>query len=270
MMEANTGMKTALYETNQPIAAGTTPSDSPQYTAAGGQYPPVQHVSATQSPYPATVQAQPYQQPAMYHNGGTMALTAPPRQRWRDGICDWGANLWPSCGCVCCLWGLGSAWLVSQMSQKTGYMNFYSIMRPFLFLYIIAWLIQIIFGTGIVYLIPAFMIYVIGILLRMHVAKVYQISENGDGGECLIGCFCWPCSVAQMARHVYGYTKVFDGDSDPERGDQYVPIRESDGQGGQLPVQQQPVAYSTGGPGGPSVTYVSHSGYASSGAGSVV
>lgn len=24
-----------------------------------------------------------------------------------------------------------------------------------------------------------------------------------------------------MARHVYGYTKVFDGDADPERGDHY-------------------------------------------------
>jgi hypothetical protein len=155
-----------------------------------------------------------------------MTLTQPPTQRWRDGICDWGTNLWPSCGCVMCFYGLGSAWLVSQVAQKTAYMNFYSIMRPFLFMYIFAWLIDIIFGFGALYFVPACFIYVLGIMLRFHLVRTYQISENGDAVECLIGCCCWTCSVAQMARHVYGYTKVFDGDADPERADQYAAIVE--------------------------------------------
>ena len=41
-------------------------------------------------------------------------LTGPPNGHWRDGICDWGSNLWPSC---CCVWGtngIGGAWVVSQ------------------------------------------------------------------------------------------------------------------------------------------------------------
>lgn len=32
-------------------------------------------------------------------------------------------------------------------------------------------------------------------------------------------CFC------VVARHVYGYTKVFDGDGDPYRPDQYVGVQ---------------------------------------------
>jgi len=94
-------------------------------------------------------------------------------------------------------------------------------MRPFLIVYIIAWFIQIIFGVGLVYILPALGIFVVGIMLRLHVTRTYRITENGDCGETLIGIFCWPCSIAQMARHVYGYTKVFDGDSDPEVHDHY-------------------------------------------------
>lgn len=32
-----------------------------------------------------------------------------------------------------------------------------------------------------------------------------------------------------VARHVYGYNKVFDGDSDPDRPDQYVDVAAANG-----------------------------------------
>lgn len=58
--------------------------------------------------------------------------------------------------------------------------------------------------------------------------KRYQISEFGAAEdtanllfECCIGFWCWYCSVAQMARYLYGYTKVLDGDSDINRPDNY-------------------------------------------------
>ena len=35
----------------------------------------------------------------------------PPIGRWRDSICSWAANLWPSCGCLLVLCG---AWHVAQ------------------------------------------------------------------------------------------------------------------------------------------------------------
>jgi len=180
----------------------------PQYGQPG--YPTVQYVYAQQAP----------PQAGMNYAAPPQAV-GPPTGHWRDGICDWGANIWPSCGCVCCFWGIGVAWLVAQISQKTGYINFYTVMRPFLIAYIIAWIVQLIFGVGLVYILPAFGIFIVGIMLRLHVTRTYRISENGDCGETMIGIFCWPCSVAQMARHVYGYTKVFDGDSDPEVHDHY-------------------------------------------------
>ena len=34
-----------------------------------------------------------------------------------------------------------------------------------------------------------------------------------------------------MARHVYGYTKIFDGDADPERPDHYIHTANTGGVG---------------------------------------
>jgi len=156
-----------------------------------------------------------------------------------------------------CFHGLGSAWLVSQIAQKTGYMNFQSIMRPFAVIWGIAWIIFWLSGEtfGIIFLIPALLIYVISILLRFHLVKTYQIEENGMT-SCATGCCCFACSVAQMARHVYGYTKVFDGDADPERADAYRPIVEQP----VLPQNSTPYAQNPMTTGNNSnVTYVSNS-----------
>ena len=73
----------------------------------------------------------------------------------------------------------------------------------------------------------------------MHVVKLYKINEfqfwetQGQPslfGEAMIAFFCHPCSLAQIARHVYGYDKsvYFDGDSRIDREDQWL---ESDSTG---------------------------------------
>lgn len=42
----------------------------------------------------------------------------PPPGRWRDGICDWPNNLYPSCYCACCcFYGM---WLVGQSKLYSG------------------------------------------------------------------------------------------------------------------------------------------------------
>lgn len=84
---------------------------------------------------------------------------------------------------------------------------------------------------------------VFGCMLRVHVMKTYNIQGNGTVLEVLTHLFCCWCSVAQsklyiscillmtiylifhvtyvVARHVYGYTKVLDGDSNPDVEDYY-------------------------------------------------
>lgn len=153
-------------------------------------------------------------------------MTGPPRGKWRDGIFDCGANLWPSCCCVWACNGIGAAWVISQISQKTGYSQFNSIMKPFAFVYVIAWILYVFIqpiGNVIFWLLGLSMV-ILAVFLRMHVARTYEIND-GACTECLTGFFCAPCSVSQMARHVYGYTKVWDGDSDPEVKDHYQPAQ---------------------------------------------
>jgi len=55
----------------------------------------------------------------------------------------------------------------------------------------------------------------------MHFVQRHNINEIGLFGEFCCGVWCWYCSVSQMARHLYGYSKVLDGDGDPFRADGY-------------------------------------------------
>lgn len=68
---------------------------------------------------------------------------------------------------------------------------------------------------------PGVIVWIFAILLRIHIARQYNITSGGALLEGCTGFWCCCCSIAQMARHVYGYTKVFDGDSDPDKPDTY-------------------------------------------------
>mmetsp|Transcript_9409 Transcript_9409/g.15482 ORF Transcript_9409/g.15482 Transcript_9409/m.15482 type:complete len:172 (+) Transcript_9409:559-1074(+) len=59
------------------------------------------------------------------------------------------------------------------------------------------------------------------IRLRIHIVRTFKINENAAFCEYVLGCCCHPCSIAQMARHLYGYRSVLDGDANPDRPDQY-------------------------------------------------
>jgi Cys-rich protein (TIGR01571 family) len=59
--------------------------------------------------------------------------------------------------------------------------------------------------------IPTWLFFFWLIFLRYKFVEKYQISETGLH-TCLISTFCSPCSLCQMARHQYGYSRVLDGD----------------------------------------------------------
>ena len=66
-------------------------------------------------------------------------------------------------------------------------------MRPFALMWFLAFILRLITRTDIWVLIPFCFIWVVASLLRFHIARVYNITENGDCGEFC----CLPCSVSQ-------------------------------------------------------------------------
>jgi hypothetical protein len=155
----------------------------------------------------------------------------PPRGYWGSHICDWPRNVFPSCYCAfCCMHG---CWIVGQMSEKTGFSRFQTVTAG----YVVMWVLTLVImfagkleNTG-VWLPPLFMMLV-NIGLRLHIVRTRQITECGTPadscrnltGECCCALWCGPCSIAQQARYVYGYNKIFDGDARVDRPDQYTQV----------------------------------------------
>jgi hypothetical protein len=112
------------------------------------------------------------------------------------------------------------------VAQKTAYASFQTVLISFVVACIVGFIIEIIFGNAWIVWIPMIFSFCFAIGLRLHIAAKENITEcGGCFGECCVGFWCWYCSVAQMARHVYGYTKVLDGDGDPFRPDQYTGVQ---------------------------------------------
>jgi Cys-rich protein (TIGR01571 family) len=151
----------------------------------------------------------------------------PPIGRWADGICDWPSNLFPSCYCVCCI--LQGSWILAQIAEKVGCLKFSYVMWSYALVILISLIIEIAApGSSAIVWGPSIFIFVFQICLRLHIVKKHQIQECSNNpamsqlGECLCACCCCQCSMCQMARYVYGYSKVFDGDGDVYRGDNWA------------------------------------------------
>mmetsp|Transcript_13815 Transcript_13815/g.18892 ORF Transcript_13815/g.18892 Transcript_13815/m.18892 type:complete len:223 (+) Transcript_13815:22-690(+) len=163
------------------------------------------------------------QQPVFARSQPEQPVAAPAPHQWRDSIFDWPTNLYPSCFCVCCnCYGM---YLIAQMTQKTGYQSFSSTLGAFIIVWVVSIIIQFIFGGPIIIILPIIYSLCASIALRLHIVQKYNINDFNSCqflGECCLGFWCWYCSVAQMARHVYGYSKIIDGDGDPDRPDNYA------------------------------------------------
>lgn len=116
---------------------------------------------------------------------------------------------------------------ISLVSEKSGYMSFNRAFGSYVVVWIFALILQLAVGSSFVIWIPAIFASFFAIGLRLHIVKRYHINECSTSspmneiGECCTGFWCWYCSVAQMARYMYGYTKVLDGDADINRDDNY-------------------------------------------------
>jgi len=125
---------------------------------------------------------------------------------------------------------MNGCYITSQISEKVGFGKFNILICLYIAIYIIAIVVEVETGIGSVVWLPFICVFLYAIALRLHIVKRDNITECGsDGccnlfGECCCGFWCFCCSVAQMARHVYGYTKVLDGDGDPWRPDQYSQV----------------------------------------------
>lgn len=148
--------------------------------------------------------------------GHSAPLQAAPQGRWKDGLFDCCSNLWPSCGCLFIFSGV---WLVAQMAEKTQMQSFRNIVNAYFGMYILCFFVSLFLG-GWVMLIPFLLVWGLSIKLRLHASGYYNIRAN-TCQEFFTALIC-PCfSVPQIARHIYGYTKVYDGDSDPFVADYY-------------------------------------------------
>ena len=113
------------------------------------------------------------------------------------------------------------------MAEKTGYQKFQNTLLIYAVVWIVAIIVQLVIGLSAVVWMPAIFASFFAIGLRLHIVRLHNISECGANpcsnalGEVCCGFWCWYCSVAQMARHLYGYTKVLDGDADIHRPDNY-------------------------------------------------
>eukprot|EP01034_Spumella_vulgaris_P022431 gene22431-28556_t len=114
----------------------------------------------------------------------------------------------------------------AQMSEKTAFASFNRVLSGYALIWFFAILGQLLIGGGLLVWLPMLYALFYSVSLRLHIVRRYQINEIGVVGEACTGYWCWYCSVAQMARHVYGYSKVLDGDGDPERADGYGPVQQ--------------------------------------------
>eukprot|EP01039_Chlorochromonas_danica_P003406 gene3406-3732_t len=149
----------------------------------------------------------------------TMRRTPPPRGRWSDAICDWHTNLFPSCYCTCCV--CCGIWLIAQISQKIGFAPFHRVLWIFAASCLLGFILQLSLGRLLIIWVPLLVSFFLALSIRLYLVRKEEIYGLSSLGEFCVGFWCWPCSVAQMARHLYGYSKVLDGDGDPHRPDGY-------------------------------------------------
>lgn len=148
--------------------------------------------------------------------------------------------MWPSLGCIFCCCGV---WLIAQsklviatvftyyrlndciVGHKTHCCRFHQVLGPFYVIFIISLFLLLVSGGDLIWLLFPFAYAVIAQLwLRIHMTLRHDASVGilRVVWEGLLGLICCPCSIAQMSRSLYGYTKFWDGDSDPELDERHA------------------------------------------------
>lgn len=165
---------------------------------------------------------------------GIPPRSRPPPGQWNDGLCDCCNNCWPSCYCSFCICNGG--YILSQIIEKTRYNgrgNGWSVFNTAIGLFILGIVLiittilaEVPEATNLCMLPFSFYLIYMGIVTRLYVIEVMGIQGNGCFCECLTACFCHQCSIAQMARHLYGYDPEvsFDRDARMDTPDNWQPM----------------------------------------------
>lgn len=114
-------------------------------------------------------------------------------------------------------------WLAGQISTRIGFISTQTLILAYVILFIGFWIIAVVItasttpgngqgGAVLLYYFPCFAALIFLIVLRVKFVEKFLIAES-PMLSCCIGFWCGPCSLCQMARHLYGYTEVCDGDS---------------------------------------------------------
>lgn len=110
--------------------------------------------------------------------------------------------------------------LAGQISTRLGWFDTKSVIISYTLAIIVFFVIalvviaSIVQGQGaavIIFYVPYAGALAFLVMLRYKFVAQFQIPE-GDFETCCAGFWCAPCSLCQMARHLYGYKKQFDGD----------------------------------------------------------
>ena len=112
--------------------------------------------------------------------------------------------------------------LAGQISTRLGWFDTLTVVITYALFVLFFWVIGFIIavavtpqnGSGaavILFWFPYFLAFIYVMLLRVRFVAHYHIPEDPMETFCL-GFWCSPCSLCQMARHMVGYTRVFDGD----------------------------------------------------------
>lgn len=110
-------------------------------------------------------------------------------------------------------------YLAGQVSTRVGFWTTKQTMQTFVAIIVLFWFLGIIVGAasgnagGTVFLFyfPYVFAFFFIMYLRFKVVAYYRINES-PLETCCIGFWCNPCSLCQIARHQFGYSRLLDGD----------------------------------------------------------
>lgn len=144
----------------------------------------------------------------------------PVNGEWHDHLYHCFSNIWPSCICVsfgCNSYGYSIIYLIGQIANRINFIKTKFLLEIYFILLLILSIINLMLYQNsmnlyIILMIPYLFIFIFLILLRYKFVSFFNIQESSLD-TFLISFLCSPCSLCQMARHLYGYSKVLDGDA---------------------------------------------------------
>jgi Cys-rich protein (TIGR01571 family) len=160
----------------------------------------------------------------------------PPTGAFRDGLFNCFSNIWPSCFCVANFYGGGilPAFMAAQISHRIRFLSAKAIAASYIAVLLIFILIGLFVRVSLtsnitdaqavaaanseanedmewLFYAPSLGFLIFLVVLRLKFVDYFKIQES-PLQTVAVGLCCASCSLCQMARHLFGYKRVLDGD----------------------------------------------------------